>query len=165
MTSREVWGVGVWGCGVWGWGGWGWEMDGGVVVDGVGGVSIYKCRFTSIWTLMLNITWSRDRLLFSIGTPYLGRRSLYWDGAQVSWEVGHLHHLRPWRQFALYSMSFCSIGDDHVIETLAVFAYPLECFCHEPFILNNGLNLLPCPPNLNVNVVFKKGILSRNGPF
>ena len=39
---------------------------------------------------MLQIRWSRDRVVFDMGIPYLERRSLYWDGAQTA---VNLHHL------------------------------------------------------------------------
>ena len=64
------------GGGWWGWGwGWGWGWDG--VVGRWGGVSILKCRLTSIRILMLKIRRSRDRLIFNMESPIPGKDGLY----------------------------------------------------------------------------------------
>ena len=84
---------------------------------------------------MLKIRRSRDCLIFKIGIPYLERRYLYWDGAQVAksllpWVLhgsGHSlfsliilkldksdlrmqarrHHPHPLRAFPVYIVFFC----------------------------------------------------------
>ena len=47
--------------------------------------SICRCCLSSI--PMLYIRQSRDLLIFNVGIPYLRKRSLYWDGAQISYNV------------------------------------------------------------------------------
>ena len=53
----------------------GWSHVGPMnfAIRGGGGVSIKRCRLTSIWIPMLKIRWSRNRLIFNMGIPYLGK--------------------------------------------------------------------------------------------
>ena len=82
---------------------WPWKIGKKEKSRKLGGIYIKRC-YTSIGIPMLNIRWSRHRLIFNMGIPYLGK-TLFWDRAPVEEQFPSPYHPQ---QMAFESVIICA---------------------------------------------------------